>query len=84
MGANLGSLCFLRLARYPIIASLMLARASARVFPCEIQPGSEGHSATNTPSSSASITTSVGFCQKGDGMNYAQRHLLLLRAVDEL
>src|ERR1035441_4617084 len=39
------------------MASLMLARASARVLPCEMQPGSAGHCATNTPSSSGSITT---------------------------
>src|ERR1700691_3739870 len=57
MGGGVGSPCFLRLARYPVIASLMLARASARVLPCEMQPGSAGHSATNTPSSSGSMTT---------------------------
>src|ERR1017187_3921526 len=57
MGGGAGSPCFLRLARYPVMASLMLTSASARVLPCEMQPGSEGHSATNTPSSSASITT---------------------------
>src|SRR5260221_6813886 len=39
------------------MASLMLPSASARVLPCEMQPGSAGHSATNTPSSSGSITT---------------------------
>ena len=31
--------------------------ASARVLPCEMQPGSAGHSATNIPSSSGSSTT---------------------------
>src|SRR5437762_13923802 len=57
MGGGTGSLCFLRLARYPVMASLMLATASARVLPCEMQPGSAGHSATKIPSSSGSITT---------------------------
>src|SRR5579863_3407388 len=57
IGGGGGSPCFLRLARYPVMASLMLAKASARVLPCEMQPGSAGHSATNTPSSSGSITT---------------------------
>src|SRR5207244_12272274 len=57
MGGGTGSPCFLRLARYPVMASLMLARASARVLPCEMQPGSAGHSATKTPSSSGSIIT---------------------------
>src|SRR5579859_2620165 len=57
IGGGTGSPCFLRLARYPVMASLMLARASSRELPCETQPGSAGHSAMNTPSSSNSITT---------------------------
>jgi hypothetical protein len=56
-GGDTGSPCFLRLARYPVMASLTLASASARVLPCKMQPGSAGHSATNRPSSSSSITT---------------------------
>lgn len=54
---GIGSPCFLRLARYPWIASQMLAIASSRVFPCETQPGSAGHPATKTPSSSGSMIT---------------------------
>src|SRR5439155_19409491 len=36
------------------MASRIFAIASSRVFPCEMQPGKAGHSATNTPSSSGS------------------------------
>src|SRR5437867_56413 len=56
-GGGSGSLWFFKLAMYPAMASLMLVRASSRVFPWETQPGSVGHSATNTPSSSGSMTT---------------------------
>jgi hypothetical protein len=35
----------------------MFTIASSRVFPCEMQPGKAGHSATNTPSWSGSIVT---------------------------
>jgi len=31
------------LAGYPVMASVILARASARVLPCETQPGRAGH-----------------------------------------
>lgn len=54
MPRGTGSPCCLRLARYPWMASRMLAIASSRVLPCETQPGNAGHSATNTPSSSGS------------------------------
>jgi hypothetical protein len=57
MDGGTGSPYFLRLAKYPVMASLMLARASARVLPCEMQPGNAAHSATNTPSSSGPIAT---------------------------
>lgn len=50
-------LCFFRLTRYPWIASWIFFKASLLVFPCEIQPGNEGHSTTNTPSSSCEIKT---------------------------
>src|SRR5438034_5038783 len=36
------------------MASRIFAIASSRVFPCEMQPGKAGHSATNTPPSSGS------------------------------
>src|SRR6266487_2312835 len=39
------------------MASLMLAKACSRVSPWLMQPGSVGHSATKTPSSSGSIMT---------------------------
>jgi hypothetical protein len=42
MGGGTGSPRFLRLARYPIMASLTLASALARVLPCKMQPGSAG------------------------------------------
>src|SRR6266571_3521186 len=35
-----------RVSRLRVIASWMLVRASARVFPWETQPGKEGHSTT--------------------------------------
>ena len=54
MPRGIGSPCFWRLARYPWMASRMLAVASSRVLPCETHPGNAGHSATNTPSSSGS------------------------------
>src|SRR5690606_33736574 len=39
------------------MASRALLSASSRVRPCEMQPGSDGTSATKTPSSSCSINT---------------------------
>src|SRR5690606_19996757 len=39
------------------MASRTLLSASSRVRPCEMQPGSDGTSATKTPSSSCSINT---------------------------
>jgi hypothetical protein len=57
IGGGTASPCFFRLARYPSIASLMFASASARVFPWEMHPGNEGHSVTKTPSSSTSMVT---------------------------
>jgi len=57
MPLGIGSPCFFRLSMYPWIASRMLAIASSRVLPCETHPGSAGHSATNTPSSSGSTVT---------------------------
>ena len=57
IGGGTGSPCFLRLATYPVMASFTLRRASARVLPWEMHPGSAGHSATKTPSSSTSIIT---------------------------
>ncbi len=56
-GGGTGSPRFSRLSRLPAIASLMLANASMRLAPCEMQPGRAGTSATNTPASSASIKT---------------------------
>lgn len=52
-----GSLCFLRLSRYASVASRTFLIASARVVPWEMQPGSEGTSATNMPSSSCATIT---------------------------
>ena len=46
------------------MASRMLSRASASVRPWEMQPGMDGHSATNMPVPSGSSVTSnfiVGF-----------------------
>src|SRR5213593_3964757 len=57
IGGGIGSPCFFRLARYPEIASLMFSMASTRVLPCDTHPGNDGHSATNTPSSSTSMVT---------------------------
>src|SRR6266511_2115093 len=57
MPPGIGSPCFLRLARYPWMASRMWAIASSRVLPWEMHPGRAGHSATNTPSSSGSMVT---------------------------
>ena len=54
MPRGIGSPCFLRLARYPWMASRMLAIASSRVLPWDTHPGNVGHSATKTPSSSGS------------------------------
>lgn len=57
MEERIGSLCARRLSRYAAIASLMLSIASALDLPCERPPGSDGTSATYTPSSSCSIRT---------------------------
>lgn len=57
MAAGIGSPCFLRLARYPWMASRMLTIASSRVLPCDTHPGKAGHSATKTPSSSGCTLT---------------------------
>lgn len=82
MGGGTGSPCLLRLARCPVIA-LMLARASARVLPCEMQPGRAGHSATSTPSSSGSITPRLehprSFREGGlkDGVRFVPGHLAM-------
>ncbi len=52
---GMGSLCFFKLSKYPRVASFIFSRASPLVFPCEIHPGKEGHSAMNIPSSSRDI-----------------------------
>lgn len=57
IGPGAGSACFFRLWRYPCMASRILAIASWRVFPCETQPGSAGHSTTKTPTASGSTRT---------------------------
>lgn len=44
-------------SRHNLIASLMLSRACSLVFPWLTHPGIDGHSTTNTSSSSRSIVT---------------------------
>src|SRR5712691_6853229 len=46
-----------RTSRHNLIASLMFSTASSFVFPWLTHPGIDGHSTTNTPSSSRSIVT---------------------------
>ena len=56
MEGGIGSPRSRRLSRYPSIASRTFESAAERVAPCDTQPGRDGTVATNTPSSSASIT----------------------------
>ena len=46
-----------RTSRQPYIASFMFSSASSTVFPCDTQPGMDGHSTTYQPSSPSLITT---------------------------
>lgn len=52
LSLGMGSLCFLREAIYPLIASAAIFFASWRFLPQVIQPGKDGTMTVNPPSGS--------------------------------
>jgi hypothetical protein len=57
VGGGTGSSCAAKLSRYRLMASLIFSTACSLVSPYEMQPGNDGTSATNMPSSSCSSKT---------------------------